>query len=1406
MARPVAGSPARANGGSLFGRLCVVAALLGGAAGGLASVPSAALALASESTAVQHELANVTPSSAPRVITPPASARSGPRKLEGTLIKSLTTADSDTYQLPNGLRAVRIYAGPVNVREPDGEWVPASSVSAGSAAAPAAGSDASPLVTEENRPWCTIMSTTPTTSSCSKSTFSVGYNSSTKATSHALIKFEERDLPADASVLEAEFSAYLTSSTTTSATKVGLYRATKEWTTSATWDTTNGSTDWATAGGDYASGADATVNPSVGGSTGWVTWYPTKMAQEWFSDASGPHGEAQPNLGVVLKDASDGSTNNVMSFDNPDSGEYMPSLTLTYAPRGLGKLPQFTNIPVELDQAMGLEVDPASGNLAVDSDDLTMPGVGLDFEALRTWNSLESEERLWYGYGWMSNDRSDVYSEPSGNVIYLDPEGEWVVFEANGKNYISPPGYEATLCSPESEAPCKTLPSGVKYRLTFTKSQQHIDFGAETFPVDEQDRYGNTITYPAINNETGRQEIKNTEGQEVLFQWNHDGSGTPYVQEMTSYTEETTHYGYSTGADEHQHLTSVTDQEGAKTSYEYTGDLLTKITTPDGQVTRLGYNEENQVTEIIRTTNEAHTTEPTITFKYYGVGDAPSPCTSSQKATVITDPDGNEGAAGHKTTYCANALDEVEKTIDADGNETSSSYNAFGEAMSSTAAAPGTGETGATDSFIYNSSGTNLLCSVAGSGAAETSCPTSRSKSALVTSYSYTDEDNPFSATRVESPNGNSVSACYDDGNREGSNDTCPTTSTGPAGALQDETDQLSSEKELKFTYNSNGTVASSTDAKGQTTDYEYGTRGNLDKIVPPSGSGLKDTIIGDDADNRPHVVTSGANQVATITYNEYSEIKKIEYSGKGTASTVTYEYDGNGNVIKREDPTGTTKYSYDALNRLTKEELPGSESNSYGYDAASNMTSFTNSGGTTKYVYNGLNELESMTAPGESKATSFSYDNDQRLTTITYPSGAKDVYKLEASTGRPETITPEDVTGTTVPTLTYSYKQGEDDSSLVQKLTESTGNTTTYGYDALQRLTSAVTTGTDPSRYAFTLDGDGNRTAQTVNTSGSTGGTTTYYALNSGNELLCRQTVAPPCSKSTSSELSAYSYDSAGEQTAIEGKSETASTSFAYDAASQLTTLTPPGESEKSLSYAGTGQSDLTAIGSTKTQNSLLGLTKQTSSEGTSYFLRTPTGLLVSEKLPCGTYNPLYDAQGDIIALVGTGRKVERTFRYGPYGENVHSEGTQSIPFIFGFKGGYRTPGGNVGSGNVANGLYHFGERYYDPTTGRWTQQDPLDQFISATEADRYAYAGDDPINESDPTGRCFIFSCKEYHEAEREFEEGWAEFERAFERKYGVSPSSLVKHAGELEDLKACFEEDDNECQALSQDVAAG
>lgn len=47
------------------------------------------------------------------------------------------------------------------------------------------------------------------------------------------------------------------------------------------------------------------------------------------------------------------------------------------------------------------------------------------------------------------------------------------------------------------------------------------------------------------------------------------------------------------------------------------------------------------------------------------------------------------------------------------------------------------------------------------------------------------------------------------------------------------------------------------------------------------------------------------------------------------------------------------------------------------------------------------------------------------------------------------------------------------------------------------------------------------------------------------------------------------------------------------------------------------------------------------------------------------------------------------------------------------------------------------FGLRWYNPTTGAWTQQDTLDAPLDPANANRCAFAGGDPINSNDASGR---------------------------------------------------------------------
>ena len=84
--------------------------------------------------------------------------------------------------------------------------------------------------------------------------------------------------------------------------------------------------------------------------------------------------------------------------------------------------------------------------------------------------------------------------------------------------------------------------------------------------------------------------------------------------------------------------------------------------------------------------------------------------------------------------------------------------------------------------------------------------------------------------------------------------------------------------------------------------------------------------------------------------------------------------------------------------------------------------------------------------------------------------------------------------------------------------------------------------------------------------------------------------------------------------------------------------------------------------------------------------------------------------------------------YSYDPYGVAVltqSSGGNGEVQNPFLFQGGIK---------DRATGWVHFGARWYNPSTGRWTQQDTLDAPLDPTNANRYAFAGNDPVNNHRP------------------------------------------------------------------------
>ncbi len=108
--------------------------------------------------------------------------------------------------------------------------------------------------------------------------------------------------------------------------------------------------------------------------------------------------------------------------------------------------------------------------------------------------------------------------------------------------------------------------------------------------------------------------------------------------------------------------------------------------------------------------------------------------------------------------------------------------------------------------------------------------------------------------------------------------------------------------------------------------------------------------------------------------------------------------------------------------------------------------------------------------------------------------------------------------------------------------------------------------------------------------------------------------------------------------------------------------------------------------------------------------------------------YVYLVDGLGSVAALTDSAGNVANRYTYDPYGTVTSASGSVANPWRFGGAYGAYT--------DAATGLVKIGQRYYDPAVGRWTQPDPKVMPFDVRQANRYAYAGCDPVNNVDPSG----------------------------------------------------------------------
>jgi RHS repeat-associated protein len=849
------------------------------------------------------------------------------------------------------------------------------------------------------------------------------------------------------------------------------------------------------------------------------------------------------------------------------------------------------------------------------------------------------------------------------------------VFTPSGTGYSSPGEFKATLAH-----------DGTGWKLTEHDSGRALSFTSAGLLDKTTDRNGNVtdVVYGSGNQQS---RIVSDRGPSVVRNGNTTYGGNGFISSLsqsgTDGTSRTVSYGYDGAGN----LTSITDANSALFTLGYDGaHNLTSVSVPTTETpatTRITYDGQHRVTSLTRAIGPRSNQVATTRFAYVS-------STQTQVADPNTDQTQPVGSVPH-TTYTLNSEKRVTDVTDPAGNTRSKSYTFFSDVATST-----TAEGGATTNTYGANDGESLTQSTAPTGA--------HASLAYANPATPTNPTANFQQSSGADTQGNTSLYTY--------NGAGNATSTTDASAAKAQVD-----------YNDDGTVRSSTDPANGTnaTTYAYDTDKQLTTITPPTGNSLGVRGFTYDPYGRLRTAQDGAGRTTTFGYDKDDRAASVSYSD-GTA-TVTFTYDGSGNLIKRVDASGSTTYTYDKANRLlTRANTASNKTLTYKYDAVGNLTLLTDGRGSTTYSYDTRNLLTS-TVNSDHTMYTFNYDKDGRRThtyfnTVTGNATwtTRTVTTYDKS-GRVTRITaarntnPDDrifdmsycyapfVAGQPCSTVTSS-----DSGVRRWQRDEITGTVSVYSYDTANRLTKA--TNVAGHTYDYTYDADGNRTSVKVD-----GATTQSLSFNSANQIT----------------NTGYAYDGAGNLTAAPGAT------YSYNAAEQTTSATVGGTTSPHV-YSGPDQTEMTSAAGNHfvyghdDQYRQPWLQSYDHGSAAAYVERDGRGTPLGLRSSANDYTTILDDLGSVVAVVAKDGTVAASYTYDPYGGTASvSETGLNQPNVVRFTGGIT---------DETTGLTKFGKRFYDPKLGRFTQQDTLNTLSDPGRGNRYAYAGANPVTNIDPTG----------------------------------------------------------------------
>ncbi|MBU7038627.1 MAG: exo-alpha-sialidase [Theionarchaea archaeon] len=499
-----------------------------------------------------------------------------------------------------------------------------------------------------------------------------------------------------------------------------------------------------------------------------------------------------------------------------------------------------------------------------------------------------------------------------------------------------------------------------------------------------------------------------------------------------------------------------------------------------------------------------------------------------------------------------------------------------------------------------------------------------------------------------------------------------------------------------EYKYDSLGHLTSLTDARGNTTSYEYGSLFGATQVTYPDST--NETYLYDAVGNV--VQKTDANGTTGFVYDNGYQLSSVTYTD---GSVVTFEYDVNGSRTLLTDSEGSTWYTYDNRNRLLSEtrSIDGQEYTvSYSYDLASRLVSTTYPDQTViTYEYDAANRL--VTIPGYAHYT---YNADSLVESVGYANDVIASFQYD-SRNRPISIQAQSA-GSDVLSMSYQYDPVGNITEMDygRRLPDQQWNESqeTFEYDWLDRVVSAQG---DYGLLSYSYDPVGNRVSQNG----------VAYTYNEMNELI-----------STSDGI-LFTYD--GNGNTLSKADRTNTWIYSYDSRNQLKEVQKDQHMTAQYWYDG----DNRRVKKTEWKDDL-------QEYQTTIYIYSGTNVIYEKNVTTdGEADYICSSKGLIAKKVGDYVDYYHTDHVGSTRLVTNEEGQPVAESEYDPFGATDTEEGYLFNGKEkdSTGLYYYGARYYSPETGRFITRDPLPGKIESPQtSNQYVYCLNNPLKYVDPRG----------------------------------------------------------------------